>query len=193
MSMVNNNIIYNYLLIFSEVVRSICEKEGIPQFLFRNYRKRHNRYKPNYYITYNMYPSQKLLAKAFLEITNSYGWKTFTFIYNSDDGKCIFLPVYLYEIKLFLAENPKKYQKLLQSFSLYAHTGVGVRTFNSTADYRLLWKNLRAEKRIIIACSHNDSKNLLQTLINSNLTTQLNVSNIYNNVQLCYKCIFSNN
>lgn len=100
-------------------------------------------------------------------------------------------PVGLYKMKLFVVERPKIYQKLLQLSPLYAHGGVCVQIYNSTADYRLLWKNLQAENRIIFGCSSNDSENLLKTLINYKLKMQLNVSRIQI-IQLCYSCVFAN-
>lgn len=104
--------------------------------------------------------------------------------------KTSLFPVDLYKMKFIVVERSKRYQKLLQLFPLYGHGGVSVQIFNSTADYRLLWKNLHAENRIIIGCSSNDSENLLQTLINFNLKIQLNVSRIQiiNSIML-FMCI----
>uniref|UniRef100_A0A1B0ATM2 Ionotropic glutamate receptor C-terminal domain-containing protein n=1 Tax=Glossina palpalis gambiensis TaxID=67801 RepID=A0A1B0ATM2_9MUSC len=90
------------------------------------------------------------------DIVNSFGWKKFTIVYDAED-------VYAYT----------KLQDLFQLHSLHSDI-VRIRKFKRNEDYRILWKSIKGERRIVLDCNPNILLDLLKAAVPFDLTGQFN-------------------
>ncbi|XP_055852888.1 glutamate receptor ionotropic, kainate 2 [Episyrphus balteatus] len=111
-------------------VQSICDTMEVPHLENRwDYRLRRES------CLVNLYPHPNTLSKAYVDIVKTWGWKTFTIIYENNDGL-----VRLQE--LLKAHGPSSFP-------------ITVRQLSDTGDYRPLLKQIKnsAEAHIVLDCS----------------------------------------
>ncbi|CAD7092223.1 unnamed protein product [Hermetia illucens] len=111
-------------------VQSICDTMEVPHLENRwDYRLRRES------CLVNLYPHPSTLSRAYVDIVKAWGWKSFTIIYENNDGL-----VRLQE--LLKAHGPSSFP-------------ITVRQLSDTGDYRLLLKQIKnsAEAHIVLDCS----------------------------------------
>ncbi|XP_061400844.1 uncharacterized protein LOC133336579, partial [Musca vetustissima] len=112
--------------------------------------------KVNHQMTLNVFPAQPVLSKAYADIVQNYGWRKYTIVYDEDD-----------------ASAPFRLQDLIQLRDLNEKI-VRVRTFKRGEDYRILWKSIKGERRIILDCPPDMLVELLNSSIPFGMTAQFN-------------------
>ncbi|XP_073835691.1 glutamate receptor ionotropic, kainate 2-like [Musca autumnalis] len=140
----------------SDIVSLICNATGIPHMLFDYLGEENDLLKINHQMTLNVFPSQPVLSKAYADIVQNYGWKKFTIVYDEED-----------------ASAPFRLQDLIQLRDLNEKI-VRVRTFKRGEDYRILWKSIKGERRIILDCPQDVLVEVLNASIPFGLTAQFN-------------------
>ncbi|XP_055710635.1 glutamate receptor ionotropic, kainate 2 isoform X2 [Phlebotomus papatasi] len=111
-------------------IQSICDTMEIPHLETRwDYRLRRES------CLVNLYPHPSMLSKAFVDIVRAWGWKSFTIIYETNEGL-----VRLQE--LLKAHGPNELP-------------ITVRQLSDSGDYRPLLKQIKnsAESHIVLDCS----------------------------------------
>ncbi|KAL9900013.1 kainate-type ionotropic glutamate receptor subunit 1D isoform 1-T1 [Glossina fuscipes fuscipes] len=111
-------------------VQSICDNMEIPHLENRwEYRLRRES------CLVNLYPHPNILSKAYVDIVKYWGWRTFTIIYESNDGIV-------------------RLQELLKAHGQTPYP-ITVRQLTDTGDYRPLLKQIKnsAEAHIVLDCS----------------------------------------
>lgn len=111
-------------------VQSICDTMEIPHLETRwDYRLRRES------CLVNLHPHPSMLSRAYVDIVRAWGWKSFTIIYETNEGL-----VRLQE--LLKAHGPSEYP-------------IAVRQLSSNGDYRSLLKQIKnsAEAHIVLDCS----------------------------------------
>nr|QGW50663.1 ionotropic receptor 21 [Propsilocerus akamusi] len=111
-------------------VQSICDTMEIPHLETRwDYRLRRES------CLVNLYPHPSTLSKAYVDLVNAWKWKSFTIIYETNEGL-----VRLQE--LLKAHGPSEFP-------------ITVRQLSDSGDYRPLLKQIKnsAESRIVLDCS----------------------------------------
>ncbi|KAL9926545.1 glutamate receptor IIC [Glossina fuscipes fuscipes] len=140
----------------SDIVAVICNNTGIPHILFDYGIEENYSHKYKHQMTLNVFPSPSILSKAYADIVNSFGWKKFTIVYDAED-------VHAYT----------KLQDLFQLHSLHSDI-VRIRKFKRNEDYRILWKSIKGERRIVLDCNPNILLDLLKAAVPFDLTGQFN-------------------
>ncbi|BFF90896.1 glutamate receptor ionotropic kainate 2 [Drosophila madeirensis] len=111
-------------------VQSICDNMEIPHLENRwDYRLRRES------CLVNLYPHPNTLSKAYVDIVRHWGWKTFTIIYENNDGIV-------------------RLQELLKAHGMTPFP-ITVRQLSDSGDYRPLLKQIKnsAEAHIVLDCS----------------------------------------
>ncbi|XP_031331870.1 glutamate receptor ionotropic, kainate 2-like [Photinus pyralis] len=111
-------------------VQSICDTMEIPHLETRwDYRLRRES------CLVNLYPHPKTLSKAYVDLVRAWGWKSFTIIYESNEGLV-------------------RLQELLKAHGPYEFP-ITVRQLGEGPDYRPLLKQIKnsAESHIVLDCS----------------------------------------
>ncbi|XP_034473399.1 glutamate receptor ionotropic, kainate 2 [Drosophila innubila] len=140
----------------SDIVALVCNNTGIPHIEFDVADEEHLEEKPNHQMTLNLYPSQLILSKAYADIVQNLGWRKFTVVYDSEDTKAT-----------------ARLQDILQMRELH-NDMVRVRKFKRDDDFRVMWKSIKDERRIVLDCSPDLLVDLLNTSSEFNLTKQFN-------------------
>lgn len=72
----------------NEIVRSVAENLGLPQFqTFPNAKmSTYARGNPHENLIFNLYPDPKIVAKALATLVREMHWKGFTVVYEDDDS-----------------------------------------------------------------------------------------------------------
>ncbi|XP_030374350.1 glutamate receptor ionotropic, kainate 2 [Scaptodrosophila lebanonensis] len=140
----------------SDIVSLICNSTGIPHIEFDIAGEQLEEDKINHQMTLNIYPSQLALSKAYADIVQNYGWRKFTIVYDADD-----------------AGAPGRLQDLLQLRDVHNEV-VRVRKFQKDEDYRVMWKSIRGERRVVLDCKPDMLVELLNTSSEFGLTGQFN-------------------
>nr|QKN21288.1 glutamate receptor ionotropic kainate 2 [Bactrocera dorsalis] len=140
----------------SDIVSLICNATGIPHLQFDMGHEETNRERVNHQMSLNVFPTQQMLSKAYADIVQTYGWRKFTIIYNAEDPKA-----------------PARLQDLFQLRGIHNDV-VRVRKFKRDDDYRILWKGIKGERRIVLDCAPELLIDLLNTSIEFNLMGQFN-------------------
>ncbi|KAK9498544.1 hypothetical protein O3M35_003153 [Rhynocoris fuscipes] len=120
-------------------VQSICDTMEIPHLETRwDYRLRRES------CLVNLYPHPMILSKAYVQLVEAFGWKSFTIIYESNEGL-----VRLQE--LLKAHGPSDFP-------------IAVRQLPEGNDYRPLLKQIKnsAESHIVLDCSTDKIYNVLK-------------------------------
>ncbi|XP_039289562.1 glutamate receptor ionotropic, kainate 2 isoform X1 [Nilaparvata lugens] len=120
-------------------VQSICDTMEIPHLETRwDYRLRRES------CLVNLYPHPTTLSKAYVDLVQAWGWKSFTIIYENNEGL-----VRLQE--LLKAHGPSEYP-------------ITVRQLGEGSDYRPLLKQIKnsAESHIVLDCSTDRIYNVLK-------------------------------
>ncbi|XP_014247018.1 glutamate receptor ionotropic, kainate 2-like isoform X3 [Cimex lectularius] len=120
-------------------VQSICDTMEIPHLETRwDYRLRRES------CLVNLYPHPTILSKAYVQLVEAFGWKSFTIIYESNEGL-----VRLQE--LLKAHGPSDFP-------------IAVRQLPEGNDYRPLLKQIKnsAESHIVLDCSTDKIYNVLK-------------------------------
>ncbi|KAL7742445.1 hypothetical protein ACLKA6_019075 [Drosophila palustris] len=144
----------------SDIVALVCNNTGIPHIEFDVADEEHQEEKPNHQMTLNLYPSQPILSKAYADIVQNLGWRKFTVVYDADDTKAT-----------------ARLQDILQMRELHNDV-VRVRKFKRDEDFRVMWKSIKDERRIVLDCPPDLLVDLLNTSSEFDLTKQ------YNNILL---------
>ncbi|KAG4074265.1 hypothetical protein HA402_008674 [Bradysia odoriphaga] len=111
-------------------VQSICDTMEVPHLETRwDYRLRRES------CLVNLYPHPSTLSKAYVDLVKSWGWKSFTIIYETNEGLV-------------------RLQELLKAYGS-SDFPITVRQLTDTGDYRPLLKQIKnsAEAHIILDCS----------------------------------------
>ncbi|GLV43976.1 Kainate-type ionotropic glutamate receptor subunit 1D [Carabus blaptoides fortunei] len=111
-------------------VQSICDTMEIPHLETRwDYRLRRES------CLVNLYPHPTTLSKAYVDLVKAWGWKSFTIIYENNEGLV-------------------RLQELLKAHGPYEHP-IAVRQLGEGSDYRPLLKQIKnsAESHIVLDCS----------------------------------------
>uniref|UniRef100_A0A1A9ZN65 Ionotropic glutamate receptor C-terminal domain-containing protein n=1 Tax=Glossina pallidipes TaxID=7398 RepID=A0A1A9ZN65_GLOPL len=140
----------------SDIVAVICNNTGIPHILFDYWIDENHSHKYKLQMTLNVFPSPSILSKAYADIVSSFGWKKFTIVYDAEDVQAY-----------------TKLQDLFQLHSLHSDI-VRIRKFKRNEDYRILWKSIKGERRIVLDCSPNILLDLLKAAVPFDLTGQFN-------------------
>ncbi|XP_068141768.1 glutamate receptor ionotropic, kainate 2 [Drosophila tropicalis] len=140
----------------SDIVALVCNSTGIPHIEFDVSDEEHVEEKPNHEMTINLYPSQVILSKAYADIVQNYGWRKFTIVYDADDVKA-----------------QARLQDLLQLREVHNDV-VRVRKFSRGDDYRVMWKSIRGERRVVLDCDPDMVVELLNSSSEFGLTGQFN-------------------
>ncbi|XP_023301839.2 glutamate receptor ionotropic, kainate 2 [Lucilia cuprina] len=140
----------------SDIVSLICNSTGIPHILFDALSEEHQLQKQNHQLTINVYPAQLILSKAYADIVQNFGWRKFTVVYDEED-----------------VSAPTRLQDLLQLRDLHNDV-VRVRKFKRNDDYRIIWKSIKGERRIVLDCSPDILVEVLNASIPFDLTGQYN-------------------
>ncbi|XP_075156880.1 glutamate receptor ionotropic, kainate 2-like [Haematobia irritans] len=140
----------------SDIISLICNATGIPHILFDFLSEENEMLRVNHQMTLNVYPSQSILSKAYADIVHNFVWKKFTIIYNSED-----------------ASAPYRLQDLIQLRDIN-EKNVRVRTYKRDGDFRILWKSIKGERRIVLDCPPDMLVELLNASIPFGLTAQFN-------------------
>lgn len=69
----------------------VCNETGIPHIMYDYEREETVRDKELHAMTMHVAPAISILSKAYFDIINSYGWKSFTIIYDNDNGEFLLL------------------------------------------------------------------------------------------------------
>ncbi|KAH8278044.1 hypothetical protein KR026_006912 [Drosophila bipectinata] len=144
----------------SDIVAVVCNSTGIPHLEFDVADEEHLEEKPNHQMTINLYPSQVILSKAYADIVQNFGWRKFTIVYDATDAKAA-----------------ARLQDLLQLRELHNDV-VRVRKFQKDEDYRVMWKSIRGERRVVLDCPPDM---LLDVL---NASTEFGQTGLYNHIFL---------
>ncbi|XP_036222655.2 glutamate receptor ionotropic, kainate 2 [Bactrocera oleae] len=140
----------------SDIVSLICNATGIPHLQFDMGFEETNMERVNHQMSLNVFPTQQMLSKAYADIVLTYGWRKFTIIYDGDDPKA-----------------PARLQDLFQLRGIHNDV-VRVRRFKREDDYRILWKGIKGERRIVLDCAPDLLIDLLNTSIEFKLMGQFN-------------------
>ncbi|EDW65044.1 glutamate receptor ionotropic, kainate 2 isoform X2 [Drosophila virilis] len=140
----------------SDIVALVCNNTGIPHIEFDISDEEHLEEKPNHQMTLNLYPSQLILSKAYADIVHNYGWRKFTIVYDADDAKAI-----------------ARLQDLLQLRDVHNDV-VRVRKYQKDDDYRVMWKSIKGERRVVLDCAPDMLVELLNSSSEFGLTGQFN-------------------
>nr|XP_016926510.1 glutamate receptor ionotropic, kainate 2 [Drosophila suzukii] len=140
----------------SDIVALVCNNTGIPHIEFDVSDEEHQEEKPNHQLTLNLYPSQVILSKAYADIVQNFGWRKFTIVYDADDAKAA-----------------ARLQDLLQLREVHNDV-VRVRKFQKDDDFRVMWKSIRGERRVVLDCSPGMLVDLLNSSTEFGLTGQYN-------------------
>ncbi|XP_017132703.1 glutamate receptor ionotropic, kainate 2 [Drosophila elegans] len=140
----------------SDIVALVCNNTGIPHIEFDVSDEEHQEEKPNHQLTINLYPSQVILSKAYADIVQNFGWRKFTIVYDADDAKAA-----------------ARLQDLLQLREVHNDV-VRVRKFQKDDDYRVMWKSIRGERRVVLDCPPGMLVELLNSSSEFGLTGQFN-------------------
>ncbi|XP_045476404.1 glutamate receptor ionotropic, kainate 2 [Harmonia axyridis] len=120
-------------------VQSICDTMEIPHLETRwDYRLRRES------CLVNLYPHPTTLSKAYVDLVKAWGWKSFTIIYENNEGLV-------------------RLQELLKAHGPYEFP-ITVRQLNGGSDYRPLLKQIKnsAESHIVLDCSSERIYNVLK-------------------------------
>ncbi|BFF96201.1 glutamate receptor ionotropic kainate 2 [Drosophila madeirensis] len=140
----------------SDIVALVCNNTGIPHIEFDVADEEHVAERPNHQMTLNLYPSQVILSKAYADIVQNFGWRKFTIVYDSSDAKAA-----------------ARLQDLLQLREVHNDV-VRVRKFQQDDDYRVMWKSIRGERRVVLDCPPGMLVELLNSSSEFGLTGQFN-------------------
>ncbi|EDW03471.1 glutamate receptor ionotropic, kainate 2 [Drosophila grimshawi] len=140
----------------SDIVALVCNSTGIPHIEFDMSDEEHMEEKPNHQMSLNLYPSQLMLSKAYADIVQNYGWRKFTIVYDADDAKA-----------------NARLQDLLQLCDMHNDV-VRVRKYTKDDDYRVMWKSIRGERRVVLDCAPDMLVELLNSSSEFGLTGQFN-------------------
>ncbi|XP_062142127.1 LOW QUALITY PROTEIN: glutamate receptor ionotropic, kainate 2 [Drosophila sulfurigaster albostrigata] len=140
----------------SDIVALISNNTGIPHIEFDAADEEQLAEKPNHQMTLNLYPSQLILSKAYADIVQNLGWRKFTVVYDAEDPKA-----------------SARLQDILQLRELHNDV-VRVRKYTKDEDFRVMWKSILGERRIVLDCSSDLLVDLLNTSSEFNLTQQYN-------------------
>ncbi|XP_013112934.2 glutamate receptor ionotropic, kainate 2 [Stomoxys calcitrans] len=138
----------------SDIVSLLCNATGIPHILFDYLSEENDMLKVNHRMTINVFPSQAIMSKAYADIVQNFVWKKFTIVYNSED-----------------ASAPYRLQDLLQLKDINEKI-VRVRTFKRGGDYRILWKSIKGERRVVLDCPPDILVDVLNASIPFGITAQ---------------------
>ncbi|XP_001968234.3 glutamate receptor ionotropic, kainate 3 [Drosophila erecta] len=144
----------------SDIVALVCNSTGIPHIEFDIADEGVQAEKPNHQLTLNLYPAQAILSKAYADIVQNFGWRKFTIVYDADDAKAA-----------------ARLQDLLQLREVHNDV-VRVRKFQRDDDYRVMWKSIRGERRVVLDCEPS----MLVELLNS--STEFGLTGQYNHIFL---------
>ncbi|ALC39537.1 GluRIIC [Drosophila busckii] len=144
----------------SDIVALICNNTGIPHLEFDVADDEHLNDKPNHQMTLNLYPSQLILSKAYADIVLNFGWRKLTIVYDDED-----------------AQARARLQDLLQLRDMHNDV-VRVRKFHRDDDYRVIWKSIKGERRVVLDCKPD----MLVELLNS--SSEFGLTGVFNNVFL---------
>lgn len=89
--------VFIFLFSFKDIIASICHHYGIPHILFDVEKEECLDAKKQKSMTINIYPNLMILSKALADIVHSYSWRTFSVIYDTDEG--MFVVKYIYFFK----------------------------------------------------------------------------------------------
>ncbi|KAH8353487.1 hypothetical protein KR084_011300 [Drosophila pseudotakahashii] len=140
----------------SDIVALVCNNTGIPHIEFDVSDEELQEEKPNHQLTLNLYPSQVILSKAYADIVQNFGWRKFTIVYDADDVKAA-----------------ARLQDLLQLREVHNEV-VRVRKFQKDDDFRIMWKSIRGERRVVLDCAPGMLVDLLNSSTEFGLTGQYN-------------------
>ncbi|XP_037960958.1 glutamate receptor ionotropic, kainate 2 [Teleopsis dalmanni] len=140
----------------NDIVAVICNATGILHIQFDMAFEETVEEKENHQMTVNVYPSQLVLSKAYADIIQSLGWRKFTVVYNEED-----------------VHAPTRLQDLLQLHDLHNDV-VRVRKYKRDEDFRILWKSIKGERRIVLDCEPDKLVDLLNASIPFDLTGEFN-------------------
>ncbi|XP_067622673.1 glutamate receptor ionotropic, kainate 2 isoform X2 [Eurosta solidaginis] len=140
----------------SDIVSLLCNNTGIPHIQFDLSNEETAAEKLNHQMTLNVYPAQLMLSKAYADIVQTFGWRKFTIVY---DGESV--------------QAPTRLQDLLQLRDIHNDV-VRVRTYKRGDDYRVMWKSIKGERRILLDCEPDLLVTLLNASIEFRLTRQFN-------------------
>ncbi|XP_067000033.2 glutamate receptor ionotropic, kainate 2-like [Anabrus simplex] len=143
-------------------VQSICDVKEIPHIETR-YDVKHKRHD----ILVNLYPHPSALSKVYLDLVHAWKWKSFTVIYEDNDG--------LDRISLLLKLNKMKGYTIV------------VRKLNSGSDFRPMLRKIKrsGETNFVLDCSFERLPEILKQALqvgllieeNSFIITQLDMHN----------------
>lgn len=68
----------------------ICNVSGIPHIMYDYEREETVREKTFHSMTMQVAPAISIISKAYADIISSYGWRSFSIIYDNDDGEFLF-------------------------------------------------------------------------------------------------------
>uniref|UniRef100_W8BR51 Glutamate receptor ionotropic, kainate 3 n=1 Tax=Ceratitis capitata TaxID=7213 RepID=W8BR51_CERCA len=140
----------------SDIVSVICNATGIPHIEFDISQEETGEEKINHQMTLSVFPAQLILSKAYSDIVHSNGWRKFTIVYDADDPKA-----------------PTRLQDLLQLRDIHNDV-VRVRQFRRGDEYRVMWKSIKGERRVVLDCEPDLLIDLLNSSIPFDLTGQFN-------------------
>ncbi|XP_054743540.1 glutamate receptor ionotropic, kainate 2 [Anastrepha obliqua] len=140
----------------SDIVSVICNNTGIPHIQFDISYEETTEEKLNHQMTLNVYPAQLMLSKAYADIVQNFGWRKFAIVYDGDDPRA-----------------PTRLQDLLQLQDIHKDV-VRVRVFKRGDDFRIMWKSIKGERRVLLDCNPDLLVTVLNASVEFDLTGQFN-------------------